>query len=90
MPVIRLARRPLTAIYDTVPRPILRGRATRGLTAQLRATAETGLAIKVPLAKSRSIHGGAARQLRAQGYRVHQQRDGDFVLAWCEPIHASP
>lgn len=57
--------------------------AMRGIVAALRATRQTGRAIRVR--GNRATIAGYSGLLKAEGLRVRTKQDGDHVIAWTEP-----
>lgn len=71
---------------DVVDRPLRRYAQQVALISFLRATVTTGKAIRLPIKHYRGLYGGTAKRLREDGYTLHRQKDGEFVIAWCERI----
>ena len=69
--------------FSVVTRPAPSPRAKRtGMMQALRETATTGKAVRI--LRDGPLGGGYGTALREQGYALHEQRDGDYVIAWCE------
>mgnify|MGYP001572603763 FL=1 len=78
----------MNAKFEEVERPNLppelgAKRDPNSLVGQLRATAETGKAIRVSRgSRAQYVHG----QLARQGYKLYTRTDGEYVICWCEKI----
>ena len=73
--------------WEEVPRPDLGTRGSirdpESFTGRLRATAETGKAIRVKRGdRAANIHGS----LRKQGFILRTRTVGEDVICWCEKI----
>ena len=58
-------------------------RSPDSLVGQIRATAQTGKALRIPRSKWATSHYSG---LHRQGYKLSMRADGEFVICWCEKI----